>query len=165
MSAFRALRHGPVSAAQLGRAALLATALVAVAAPARAQRGALDTAAVKAQLDSARRVFVAAHVARDSAAMAHALAPRPTLELPATGGAFPPEGAIAAYIARWMDVGVTTYTLRPSVVRVASDSTASEEGEWKIPEQGVSGPYSARWQRGPDRRWLVAEMRVRTDAP
>ncbi|GJG89156.1 hypothetical protein tb265_43370 [Gemmatimonadetes bacterium T265] len=165
MAAFCPPRRGPASAARLGRSAVLAAALVAAAAPARAQRGALDTAAVKAQLDSARRVFAAAHAARDSAAMARALAPRPTLEVPGNAGAFPPERAIAAYIAGWMDVGVTSYALRPSVVRVASDSTASEEGEWEIPEQGVSGPYSARWQRGPDRRWLVAEMRVRTNAP
>ena len=158
-------RRGPRSATRLGRSALFAAALVAVSAPARAQRGVLDTAAVKAQLDSARRVFAAAHAGRDSAGMARAIAPRPTLEVPGNGGAFPPTRAIAAYIEGWMSVGVATYALRPSVVRVASDSTASEEGEWEIPEQGVSGSYRARWQRGPDRRWLVAEMRVRTDAP
>ncbi|GJG89074.1 hypothetical protein tb265_42550 [Gemmatimonadetes bacterium T265] len=142
--------------------ALLAIALCA--APTHAQRSGLDIAAVQAQLDSARRAFAAAHAARDSAAMARALAPLPTLQVPGNEP-FPPERAAAAYIAGWMSMGVTTWTLRPSVVRVASDSTASEEGQWELPEQGVSGPYRARWQRGPDRRWRFTEMRVRAPAP
>lgn len=155
----RAPRPFGPHAVRPSRPACLAAALAALLlgpAAARAQRGMLDTAAVRVQLDSARQALAAAHQARDSAALARAFAPRPVLAAPGQVP-FAPAQAVALYVAGWLRTSLTDAAITPSAVRVASDSSASEEGTW---EAGGLLQYTLRWQRGPDRRWRVAELRL-----